>query len=80
MIAMIVGVVLFVLGVLGLIFWFSEFITVLIGSLPFIFVVCGLAAIAVGISSAKDKLCAAAKVEEKEEKKEEKAEEKKEGE
>jgi len=77
MVALIVGVVMLVLGVLGLIFWFSEFIVVLIGSLPFIFVVCGLAAIAVGISSVKDKVCAAAKTEQEEEKPEAPKEEKK---
>lgn len=61
MVALIVGAVMLVLGILGLVFWWGEFIVVLIGSLPCIFVICGLAAIAVGISSAKDKVCAAKK-------------------
>ena len=63
MVAFITGVVLAVLGILGLIFWFGVFVVVLKGSLPFIFTVCGLAAIAVGISSMKDKMAAEAKEE-----------------
>ena len=59
MVALIAGVVMLVLGILGLIFWWGEFITVLIGSLPCVLVVCGLAALAVGLSSSKDRACAA---------------------
>jgi len=61
MVALIAGLVLLVLGILGLVFWFSLFWMVLRGSIPFIFTICGLAAIAVGISSVKDKAAAAVK-------------------
>jgi uncharacterized membrane protein len=64
MVALIVGIVLFVLGVLGLIFWWSRFVIVLLGSLPPIFVLSGLAALALGISQLRDKM--AAKKEEEE--------------
>ena len=67
MVALIAGVVMLVLGVLGLIFWWVEFITVLMGSLPCVLVVCGLAALAVGLSSAKDRACACTAKETKEE-------------
>ena len=72
MVALAVGIVLTVLGILGLVFWFGNFIVVLIGSLPFVFVVCGLAAIVVGASSLKDKIAASTKVEEKKEPEEKK--------
>ena len=58
MVALIAGLVLLVLGILGLVFWFGLFWAVLRGSIPFIFTICGLAAIAVGISSVKDKAAA----------------------
>ena len=61
MVALIAGLVLLVLGILGLVFWFGLFWDVLRGSVPFIFTICGLAAIAVGISSVKDKAAAATK-------------------
>jgi hypothetical protein len=64
MIALIVGIVFFVLGVLGLIFWWSRFVVVLLGSLPPIFILSGLAALALGISQVRDKM--AAKKEEEE--------------
>lgn len=64
MVALIVGIVLFVLGVLGLIFWWAPFVGVLKGSLPPVFVLSGLAALALGISQLRDKM--AAKKEEEE--------------
>ena len=69
MIALLVGIVFFVLGVLSLaVFgahgWWPWFIIVLKGSLPPIAILSGLAALALGISQVKDK--AAAKKEEKE--------------
>lgn len=64
MIALIVGIVFLVLGVLGLIFWWTKFVIVLAGSLPPIFVLSGLAALALGISQIRDKI--AAKKEEEE--------------
>ncbi len=64
MIALLVGIVFIVLGVLGLIFWWSRFVIVLLGSLPPIFLLSGLAALALGISQIRDKM--AAKKEEEE--------------
>lgn len=64
MVALIVGGVLFVLGVLGLIFWWAYFVVVLKGSLPPVFLLSGLAALALGISQLRDKM--AAKKEEEE--------------
>jgi len=64
MIALVVGIVFLVLGILGLIFWWSRFVVVLLGSLPPIFILSGLAALALGISQVRDKI--AAKKEEEE--------------
>jgi TctA family transporter len=71
MIALIVGIVFLVLGVLGLaVFgWADDFLIVLKGSLPPIFILSGLAALALGISQIRDKI--AAKKEEEEMKAEE---------
>jgi hypothetical protein len=38
--------------------WWHSFLTVLKGSIPPILIICGLAAIAVGISSIRDKMAA----------------------
>jgi len=75
MVVLIVGAVFFVLGILGLVIdWmpgegvvrgYSYLWMVLKGSLPIMFVLFGLAALAVGISSMKDKAASS-----KEEKKE----------
>jgi hypothetical protein len=78
MIALIVGIVFIVLGALGLIFWGRDFVVVLKGSLPAIFVLSGLAALALGISQLRDKM-AAKKEEEEMAAEEAKSEEKKEG-
>ena len=64
MIALLVGIVFVILGVLGLILWWGNFIIVLTGSLPPIFILSGLAALALGISQVRDKM--AAKKEEEE--------------
>ncbi len=64
MIALLVGIVFMILGVLGLVFWWSRFVIVLTGSLPPIFILSGLAALALGISQMRDKM--AAKKEEEE--------------
>ena len=71
MIALIVGIVFLVLGVLGFtaFHWADEFLDVLQGSLPPIFILSGLAAVALGISQIRDKI--AAKKEEEELKAEE---------
>ena len=76
MIALLVGIVFVVLGVLGLILWWSKFVIVLLGSLPPIFLLSGLAALALGISQIRDKI-AAKKEEEEMAAEEAKAEEKK---
>jgi outer membrane biosynthesis protein TonB len=64
MIALLVGIVFVILGVLGLILWWGNFVVVLTGSLPPIFILSGLAALALGISQVRDKM--AAKKEEEE--------------
>ncbi len=60
MIALIVGIVFLVLGVLGLtvFHWANEFVDVLQGSLIPIFILSGLAAVALGVSQIKDKMAA----------------------
>lgn len=63
MVALVAGVVMLVLGVLGLVFWWTAFIWILKGSLPFVFTICGLAALLVAFSSIKDKAAAALKEE-----------------
>ena len=65
MVVLIVGIVCAALGGVGLGFWYRELWWVLKGSVPIMFVLFGLAAIAVGISSMKDKAASS-----KEEKKE----------
>jgi|YNPNPStandDraft_1061719.scaffolds.fasta_scaffold99466_2 hypothetical protein len=76
MIALIIGIIVVVLGVVGIVQWFSDFVSVLKGAVPPMFVCGGLLAIIAGITSIKD--AAEAKKLEEERKKEE--EKKKEGE
>jgi TctA family transporter len=66
MVALVVGIVFLLLGVLGFtaFHWADEFIDVLQGSLPPIFILSGLAALALGVSQIRDK--ASAKKEEEE--------------
>jgi len=66
MIALVVGFVFLVLGILGftIFHWADEFLNVLQGSLPPIFILSGLAAVALGMSQVRDKM--AAKKEEEE--------------
>lgn len=66
MIALLVGIIFLVVGVLGftLFHWADEFVDVLQGSLPPILILSGLAAVALGISQIRDKI--AAKKEEEE--------------
>ncbi len=61
MVVLIVGVILFVGGILLILpwAWWERFVVVLLGSIPPLLIICGLAAIAVGISSVRDKLAAA---------------------
>jgi hypothetical protein len=69
MVVLIVGFVFLVVGLLLLflpgVWWWSAFIWVLKGSIPPILIICGLAAIAVGISSIRDKMAAGAQDEPK---------------
>ena len=72
MVVLLVGIVLSVGGILLLAFagpeyasWWRSFLTVLKGSIPPILIICGLAAIAVGISSVRDKMAAGAQDEPK---------------
>jgi len=52
----IVGVVVVVLGLQGLCLWRGDFLTVLKGSLPAIFIFGGAIAVIAGISEIKDEL------------------------
>lgn len=71
MVVLLVGIVFLVGG--GLLLglggphhaWWHAFVTVLKGSIPPILIICGLAAIAVGISSIRDKMAAGAQDEPK---------------
>ena len=67
MAVLLVGIISLALGGVGIYFWWGYFLGVLRGSIPLLFALFGLAAIAVGISSVKDK---AASTREEEEKKE----------
>ncbi len=64
MVVLIVGLVLSIGGILllalagGTPTWWQSFVMVLKGSIPPILIICGLAAIAVGISSVRDKMAA----------------------
>ena len=61
MVVLIVGLILTVGGILLILpwAWWGRFVIVLLGSIPPLLIICGLAAIAVGISSVRDKLAAA---------------------
>jgi hypothetical protein len=61
MVVLVVGIIFTVLGALGIGLWhgYSYLWAVLRGSVPIMFVLFGLAAIAVGISSLKDKAASA---------------------
>jgi hypothetical protein len=60
MVVLVVGLVFFVGGVLLILpwAWWLYFVGVLKGSIPPILIICGLAAIAVGISSIRDRMAA----------------------
>ena len=68
MVALVMGIVVVVLGLLGIVSWFGDFVLVLKGSVPAMFVLGGLLAIVAGITSIKD--AAEAKKLEEERKKE----------
>ncbi len=58
MAAVIGGIIALILGVITLIFWVSQFLVVLAGSIPVILIIGGVIAIAAGIVTIKDKAAA----------------------
>jgi len=66
MAVLIVGIIFAALGGVGIGFWYNELWWVVKGSVPLLLVLFGLAAVAVGISSIRDK-AASAQAEEKKE-------------
>jgi hypothetical protein len=56
MVALIVGLIIAVLGVLGILRWTPDFILVLRGSVPVMLVCGGLLAVIAGITSIKDSI------------------------
>lgn len=56
MVALIVGVVITVIGILGILRWVSAFVLVLKGSVPIMLVCGGLLAVVAGITSIKDSI------------------------
>lgn len=86
MVSLIAGAVAVVLGIVGIVYWWGHFLTVLMGMLPALFILGGAVAVAAGFGTVKDKMKCCSKPEEKpeaaeeakpEEKPEEKTEEKK---
>jgi len=69
MVALIIGLIVVVLGVIGIVTWFPDFVLVLKGSVPAMLICGGLLAIIAGITSIKDSI--EAKKLEEEHKKEE---------
>ena len=75
MVSLIAGVVAVVLGIVGIVGWWAQFLLVLKGTLPALLILGGAVAIAAGFGTVKDKMKSCDKKEEpKEEKTEEKAE------
>ncbi len=56
MVALIIGLIIAVLGVLGILRWTSDFVAVLRGSVPAMLVCGGLLAVIAGITSIKDSI------------------------
>jgi len=50
------GGVAVIIGLLGLIFWFTDFLTMLRGGLPIIFILGGILAVYIGLDEIQDKL------------------------
>ena len=50
------GGVSVIVGLLGLIFWFTDFLTILKGGLPIIFILGGILAVYIGLDEIQDKL------------------------
>ena len=83
MMSLIGGLVAFILGILGLVFWRGHFLAVLMGSIPILLLLGGAIAVYGGATSMKDKMESEKekeiekRVEEREKKEEKKPEEKK---
>ena len=54
----VIGAVIIVLGITGLTGWWGDFITVLKGCLPAVFILGGAIAVIAGVSEIKDELAA----------------------
>lgn len=50
------GGVSVIIGLLGLIFWFADFLTMLKGGLPIVFILGGILAVYIGLDEIQDKL------------------------
>jgi ABC-type multidrug transport system fused ATPase/permease subunit len=50
------GVVSIIIGLLGLIFWWSDFVIILKGGLPIIILLSGILAVYIGLDQIQDKL------------------------
>jgi len=50
------GGVAVIIGLLGLIFWFADFLTMLKGGLPVVFILGGILAVYIGLDEIQDKL------------------------
>jgi len=66
MAVLLVGLIFLAAGIVGIWFWWLSILVVIQGSLPLIAVLFGLAAIAVGFSSIRDKAASAQEEEKKE--------------
>lgn len=80
MVALIIGIIVVIIGVVGIVYWFSPFVEVLKGAVPAMLVLGGALAVVAGITTIRDEIEAKKFEEErkKEEEKEKKEEEKKE--
>lgn len=76
MVALIVGIIVTIVGIVGIVFWFEHFVKVLQGSVPAMFVMGGLLAIVAGITTIRDEI-EARKFEEEAKKEQEKKEQEK---
>lgn len=52
------GIIALVLGILGIIFWWGNFIGLLLGAIPIMLLMCGALAVYLGLEEIKDKRAA----------------------
>ncbi len=52
------GIIALVLGILGIIFWWGNFIGLLLGAVPIMLLMCGALAVYLGLEEIKDKRAA----------------------